>query len=287
MEPNHPQQPGDAGPSPMPWSDYEQSLKGAYRDLLSSEPTESDMQTFFEQNPTLVPGAFPDHVGHGAFPNALISQPELSGIGERRPDFMWIARNSAMVQPVLIEIESPSKRWISGKGKAIRQSAQFTQALNQLRQWEEWLAKPANHDVFLERYGVPAGWRRHRAFQPRFLLIYGRSEENPKEIAKLRTYYGRQSLQVITYDNLRRPDHWCKDYLTVRSQGDGTYQAMYVPPTAAWTASSPESWVAVKCRADAVLASDLLEARKKSLIEQIPEWDAWATYWLQHEYREH
>lgn len=110
----------------MPWSDYEESLKKGYRDLLSSEPTESDMQAFFERNPTLVPGAFPDRVGHGAFPNALISQPELSGIGDRRPDFMWIARSSAIVQPVLIEIESPGKRWLAGKGKAARPSADFT-----------------------------------------------------------------------------------------------------------------------------------------------------------------
>jgi hypothetical protein len=270
----------------MEWSDYEEALKRTYQNLLSSQPTESDMQTFFERNPTLVPGAFPDRVGHGAFPNALISQPELSGIGDRRPDFMWIARNSAMVQPVLIEIESPGKRWMAGKGKNARQSAHFTQALNQLRQWEEWLAKSANHDVLMERYGVPASWRRHRAFQPRFLLIYGRSEENPKEIAKLRAYYSLKSLQVITYDNLRRPDHWCKDYLTVRSQGDGTYLAMHMPPTARWTASSPESWTAVTGRQQAVLASDLPEDRKTYLIEQIRAWDAWAAYWLQREYRE-
>lgn len=138
----------------------------------------------------------------------------------------------------------------------------------------------------MERYGVPTNWRRHRAFQARFWLIYGRSEENPKEIAKLRAYYGLKSLQILTYDNLRGPDQWCKDYLTVHSQGDVTYKAMRMPPTAKWTASSPESWVAVTGRQQVVLASDLPEDRKKSLVEQIPEWDAWADYWLQHEYRE-
>ncbi|MHB8490683.1 MAG: Shedu anti-phage system protein SduA domain-containing protein, partial [Solirubrobacteraceae bacterium] len=105
-------------------------------------------------------------IGHGAFPDSLISQPELTGIGERRPDFMWIARNSAMVQPALIEIESPSKRWVAGKGKSARPSADFTQALNQLWQWGEWLARPASREVFLERYGVPATWRHNERFVP-------------------------------------------------------------------------------------------------------------------------
>lgn len=285
MEANHLQRPVDDGPPAVPWSDYENSLKAAYGELLAAAPTESDMQAFFERNPTLVPGAFPDQIGHGAFPNALISQPELSGIGERRPDFMWIARNSAMVQPVLIEIESPGKRWVVGKGRNPQQSADLTQALNQLRQWEEWLEKRTNQEVLLERYGVPADWCRRRAFRPRFWLIYGRSEENPEEIAKLRAYYSLKSLQVLTFDNLRAPNHSCKDYLTVRSKGDGTYAAMHMPPTAKWTASSPESWTVVTGRKQAVAASDMPEDRKSYLVEQIPAWDAWARYWLERDHQ--
>jgi hypothetical protein len=79
--------------------------------------------------------------------------------GADRIDHLSVARGalpqrpSALVQPVLIEIESPGKRWLAGKGKAARPSADFTQALNQLRQWEEWLSKPANHDVLMERPG--------------------------------------------------------------------------------------------------------------------------------------
>ena len=276
IETDQSHRPIDQGPPAMPWSDYENSLKPAYRKLLAAAPAESDMQAFFERNPTLIPGAFPDHVGHGAFPDALISQPALSGIGERRPDFMWIARNSAMVQPVLIEIESPGKRWIVGKGKNQQQSADFTQALNQLRQWEQWLDKRANQEVLLEQYGVPADWSRRRAFRPRFWLIYGRSEENPGEIAKLRDYYALRSLQAITYDNLRAPNYQCRNYLTVRSKGNGEYTAIHMPPTATWTASSPESWIAVTGREQAVAASDMPDDRKNYLIEQIPAWNAWA-----------
>lgn len=276
-----PQRPADDGPAPMAWADYVRSVLADYQALLSASPLEAEMQRFFEHNPALVPGAFPSAMGHGAFPDALISQPALSGIGDRRPDFMWIARNSAVVQPVLIEIESPGKRWLAGKGRDARPSADLTQALNQLRQWEQWLEKPANQEVLLETYGVPADWRRTRALRPQYWLIYGRREENPAEIGKLRDYYGQRGLNVHAYDNLRRPNEWCRDYLTVRSRSGGIYTAMCVPPTATWVAGSPQSWRAVKDRENAVRAApQLSDDRKRYLIEQLPAWDAWAAYWL-------
>ena len=265
----------------MAWGDYVSGLVEEYKAVLSADPTEADTQRFFECNPALVPGAFPNGIGHGAFPEALISQPALSGIGARRPDFMWLARNSAMVQPVLIEIESPQKRWLAGRPRDLRPSADLTHALNQLRQWEQWLEKPANQDVLLESYGVPTDWRRHRTLRPQYWLIYGRRTENPEEIAKLRDYYSQRGLNVHAYDNLHRPNEWCKDYITVRSRGDGTYTAVHIPPTVSWIASSPESWRVVRGRAEAVLASTAIsDERKTFLVEQIPEWDAWATYWL-------
>src|ERR1017187_2614000 len=51
-----------------------------------------------------VPGAFGLLQGPGPLNYALISQPELKGVGEKRPDFLWIAFDSATIYPVLIEI---------------------------------------------------------------------------------------------------------------------------------------------------------------------------------------
>jgi hypothetical protein len=139
-----------------------------------------------------------------------------------------------------------------------------------------------NRKVLPESYGIPAEWRRNRALRPQYWLIYGRREENPEEIARLRDYYGQKGPNVHAYDNLRRPNEWCKDYITVRPRGGGTYQATFVPPTASWIAASPESWRVVKGRREAVLASPgISDDRRSYLIDQIPEWDAWATYWLE------
>lgn len=127
---------------------------------------------------------------------------------------MWLARNSAVIQPVLVEIESPSKRWIAGRGRDARPHGQLTQALNQLRQRKEWLDKPANGQVLRETYGIPAEWRAMRPLRPRYMLITGRRSENPTEIAKLRDLFGRDGFDVLTYDNLPQPNYWCRNYLT-------------------------------------------------------------------------
>lgn len=279
-----PQRPPDHGPAPMPWEDYVSQSHSEYDALLASDPAEQEMQHFFERNPAWLPGAFPFGLGHGAFPEALISQPHLAGIGDRRPDFMWIARNSGMVQPVLIEIERPSKPWIAGRGRDLQQSAELTQALNQLRQWEEWLEKPANQEILFERHAVPAQWRKQRALRPQYWLIYGRRAENPDEIARLRRYFYDRGLHVHSYDNLAGPNPWCRNYITVRGAGDRGFDAIEVPPTTRWIASSPESWAAVRRRADAVKRSlNMSKERKAALISQLPDWDAWATYWLERE----
>ncbi|MHB8492511.1 MAG: hypothetical protein ACYDA6_09925, partial [Solirubrobacteraceae bacterium] len=61
----HPRRPVDEGPPAMPWSDYQERLITTYQELVPSGATESDMQNFFARNPALVPGAFPNQIGHG------------------------------------------------------------------------------------------------------------------------------------------------------------------------------------------------------------------------------
>lgn len=42
---------------------------------------------------------------------AVISKPKLPGLSDRQPDFMWIATDSVALYPILIEIETPQKKW--------------------------------------------------------------------------------------------------------------------------------------------------------------------------------
>jgi antiviral defense system Shedu protein SduA len=162
----------DDGPPPMPEPEYFAAAMAKYHEVLDSAVDEKSMQTFFEEHPPLLPFGFPDYTGHGPYLQALVSQPELAGLGVRQPDFLWLSRNSGEICPVLIEIEKPTKRWATA-GKNPQPTAELTQALNQLRQWREWMRNPQNVMIFLERYGVPLNWRR-RQFSPLYVLIYGR-----------------------------------------------------------------------------------------------------------------
>lgn len=222
----------------------------------------------------MVPGAFPEYSGHGAWPYALITQPPLKGFGRRIPDFMWITRHSGAVQPVMIEIEDPAKPWLVGNDDP-RPSHQLTQALNQIRQWSEWLED--NGDLFFKVFAVPPEWKL-RSFRPLYILIYGRKGENPREIAKLRQYLQdeKRDLRVLTYDHLTPiRDH--DGYLCIKGDGQGQYKAIAMPPTARLHPSDPESWMCVAGRQQVIEADEsLTEERREFLIDYVTRCDAWA-----------
>jgi hypothetical protein len=90
-------------------------LASRWRQLIDSDESTDErlVQSFLERHPSLLPGSHSvdGSSGHWPFPFAVISQPKLPGLSTRIPDFMWIASDSASVYPILIEIETPHKRW--------------------------------------------------------------------------------------------------------------------------------------------------------------------------------
>jgi hypothetical protein len=199
---------------PMPWSDYEARFVGEWNALLSSTCEESAYQTFFEKHPSFLPwihGTF--LVGHhGLFPSAVISQPILSGIASKRPDFLMIASDSECLYAVMIEIESPCKSWFTARGQA---SADLTQAINQLKEWQVWFDNPLNVARFIEDYKIPEVMRINHVFEQRYILIYGRRSEiisssNNKKRAKLKG----ANEEFMTYDRLS-PNIYLSDCLCV------------------------------------------------------------------------
>ena len=137
------------------WKDYEKVVTAEWAAVLNGgDPSEPSIQTFLEAHPSMVPGAFGllgGESGHYPWLTSLISQPPLPSYNHRIPDFMWLSRWSDTEQPVLIEIEAPSKRWFT---KSRTQSAEFTQALNQIAEWKAWFAIPHNVQAFKEFYGL-------------------------------------------------------------------------------------------------------------------------------------
>jgi len=111
--------------------------------LVEAQLGEAQYQEFLETNPCFVPGgrSVDGPSGHGPWPHALIRQPKLPGLATRQPDFMWIATDSESTYPVLVELERPDKKWFTLDG---RTHSDLNHAVDQLRDWEAWLAKPAN-----------------------------------------------------------------------------------------------------------------------------------------------
>lgn len=104
--------------------------------LVKFHLDESKFQEFFERNPHFLPGSrdeFSGVGGSGHQPHllCLITQPKISGIINRQPDFMWLASDSVYFSPVILEIEAPSKNYFKADGTPSRY---FTQAVHQLQE---------------------------------------------------------------------------------------------------------------------------------------------------------
>jgi hypothetical protein len=265
----------DDGPPAMPEQEYSDAALAEYRTVLDAATHEKDMQTFFEEHPPLLPFAFPEYTGHGPHLGALISQPELTGLGSRQPDFLWLTRDSAEIRPVLIEIETPTKKWTT-TGKNPQPTAHLTQALNQLRQWREWMNRLENVLIFRERFGVPQNWRQRR-FRPMYVLIYGRKDENPDEIGRLRAEHQSAEQQLITYDHIR-PESRQTGYISVKNNGVGTFRALHMPATASLSPGDPDEWLKITERAPMVERNNWIsDERKRYLVdERLPSWTDWA-----------
>jgi len=209
--------------------------------------------------------------GHGPFPCALIAQPPLKGLTGRTPDFLWISRDSSFLNPVFIEIEDPDKKWLTDKGK---QHHDLTYALDQLREWKEWFNDPLHRRLFFEYYEVPRLFR-IRAWQPIFVLIYGRQAEDRTKVPKLRAHLRDQDRLVIPFEHVK-PDPDAKDFLCARNTNN-EYEALSIPPTLELRPGYAEAWRIIKGKETAALRCEWATIERRNfLAERFPYWDAWA-----------
>ncbi|MFD1086252.1 Shedu anti-phage system protein SduA domain-containing protein [Micromonospora andamanensis] len=197
-------------------------------DLLGTDPEESAVQEFLELHPAMVPGGSGD-VGpgghHGSEMSAVFRRPMLVGNGPSfEPDFMWVTRSSALITPILVEIERPGKRWFQQNG---RPTAQFRDAHDQLNDWRSWFARDGNRAIFRENFLFEDSFS-DRPIEPQFVLVYGRALEfeaggghtNPRAIRHKRESQRAESETFLTFDSLRpRYDHGRSITLTMTTNG--------------------------------------------------------------------
>lgn len=271
-------------PPAMSWEEYERSAAREWRDLISGpdHANEAVIHAFLEQNPCFVPGpfSFPTS-GHGPIYGGVFSKPSLAGVGNHVPDFMWLATATDIVYPVLIEIETPAKRWFTESG---RPRAEFTQARNQLTTWKQWLNRPENRLVFMRSYGIDIEYPGFE-IRPQFVLVYGRRAEFDERPAVRGTRSQQQGADEyhVSFDGLI-PEYNARNYFTLQKHNNDV-NAMVIPPTVRLGPAMASSWLHVKRREEAAMAQRRLSLeRRRFLASRFEYWDQWYqrrewTYW--------
>ena len=266
------------GPDAPSMDEYTALATGEYLRVLEEARTESPMQVFLESNPAFVPGATTPGVksGHDPMHCALITQPELTGLKSRRPDFLWVASHSAAWFPTFIEIESPQKRVFTQQGIP---SADFSQARNQLDQWRVWLEDPVNQAKFIREYGIGETYTRFRVMRPHYVLVYGRRAEfddDPGLSRQRGVLMGRDDMELVSYDRLR-PSRSLRDAITVRAIGDGRYRVHRVMPTLTLGPNRADRLPHLEGLEDAIRAeSRIPQERRAFLASRVDYWTGWA-----------
>ncbi|MGA2966865.1 MAG: Shedu anti-phage system protein SduA domain-containing protein [Terriglobales bacterium] len=257
-------------PAAMGWDDYKLKVVGEWKALLDSQEgrNERNIHHFLDMHPSLVPGA-----GRNAFFVAMISEPPLAGIGQKKPDFLWLAGDSLNFTPVFIEIESPRKQWFTQAGQPHHN---LTQAMNQLGEWRAWLNRAENQLVFFDQFHIPDRMRRHQHFRPKFILIYGRRQEldGRPELNRLRAQFEREDQTVMTFDRLE-PSHEQNLYISATKTQTG-YRALAVPAIFKLSPMIAKDLPLVQDIADAIRRNNWMSReRQEFLIERVTYWEEW------------
>ena len=262
-------------PNPMSWEVYERTATAEWQKILGGPATtEQDIQGFLERNPAFVPGAFSFPTsGHGPIHGGVFARPALRSTVTRVPDFMWLATASDIIYPVLVEIETPAKRWFTAAGQP---TAAWTQARGQLVEWKEWLGQPSNIRGLLDAFEVPSDYR-HHAIEPQFVLVFGRRAEFASRPGLRR----RRALQRgpnefhVTFDRIR-PDRNASYCMTLR-HGTAGIEATTVPPTIRLGPAHAHSWLHVRGREAAARAERRMSVRRREFVaRRFSYWDSWA-----------
>lgn len=259
-----------APPQPMDWNTYYDEIMKAWVALLNSEGIpESKFQQFLEENPSFLPHGLGGH--HSPLYGAIFSKPLLAGYQSKIPDFMWIEKDSEKITAVLIEIETPYKKWFT---KHDVQTAAFSQAHNQLQDWKVWFSKPENVINFKKQYRIIDSDLNVRNFQQKYVLIYGRRGKDSMN-AK-RAMLKATDEELMTYDRLH-PAKDLDNVVTLKVNAKGEFNLLAIPPTLLLGPHLADDFAVFLNRDNAINSNQLISVeRKKFLIKRLAYWDEWA-----------
>jgi len=186
---------------------------------------------------------------------------------------MWLATSSMALYPVLIEIEAPAKRWFTKSGAP---TAELTQALDQLVEWETWFNNSINVQKFRELYCIENTHADGRKFHPVYVLIYGRRAEataNP-DFARKRDNMQNTDQFFMTYDRLV-PDPMGDQLWCIKGE-PGKWQAVSIPATTQLSPMLAKDRAQILGRQEAIKSNPMIStARADFLVQRLAYWDEW------------
>ena len=153
-------------------------INDAFRKLLDSAEREEDLQRFLHENPILI---YPEHLS--VLPKHKLGKEFVT-------DFVFINSGHMGKEHVFVEIERPSKLIFT---KADVFSSDFTQALDQLTNWDIWIRENL---AYIKNDFPELG-------EAVLHLVYGRSAELSRERRrKIRSHFTRLGIRFSTFDDL-------------------------------------------------------------------------------------
>lgn len=267
-------------PCSLTGTEYSSKVSTEWSALLNNpQATEKDMQQFLETNPCLLPfNEVPLNHGKGkALSSAIVTQPILTGLKTKRPDFLYFTGNSAEITAVFIEIESPKKQWFTCNGQP---TAELTQAASQITSWKTWFDDPINIQAFERDYRVrdyPPLINRH--FRQEYILVIGRRDDiTDLSSVSMRSNLQRENETWMTYDRLTVSRHFF-DAVTVRLDCSGNspvFRVCCVPTILKLGPHHYPNYHHLVGLEDAINANpEIPSDRKKFLTSRLPYWENW------------
>lgn len=154
-------------------------LLARFSETINFAEREEDVQRFLAENPQLI---YPEHIT--CYPKWKLGDDWVT-------DFVFLIQGANGPEYVFVELEKPSKKIVTGSGQF---SSDFTQAKDQLNNWERWITQNLSY----AQQKLPG------LFQPSYHLIFGRT--GMLDIAareKLRLEFNGTSKIFSTYDDIR------------------------------------------------------------------------------------
>lgn len=177
------------------------NVKKEFNELVENlETSETDLQTFFENNPEMLP-ILNTH-GHGLHLSSIILKLPLGT--KYKTDFVYLNKDSAEWRVCLIEIEKSSKVIFKKNGGF---TSDFNQAYEQIESWENWLKQPESKIIIkksLKNMMVPLGMSDNPISFHYILVIGKKSADWTKEQEALWNNRNKDNLKIFTYDQILR-----------------------------------------------------------------------------------